>query len=45
MRDGKVIEAGQPEEVFTAERLSATYGVPVRVLRLEEQILAFNPLR
>lgn len=44
MRDGKVVEAGRPEDVFTAEKLSATYGVPVQVLRLEEQLIAFNPL-
>ncbi|MGQ9502802.1 MAG: ABC transporter ATP-binding protein [Anaerolineae bacterium] len=45
MREGKVVEAGYPEDVFTAEKLSATYGVPVQVLRLDEQLIAFNPLR
>jgi len=44
MRDGKVVEAGRPKDVFTAEKLSITYGVPVQVLRLEEQLIAFNPL-
>lgn len=44
MREGKVVEAGQPEDVFTADKLSATYGVTVRVLHLEEQLIAFNPL-
>ncbi len=44
MRDGKVVEAGRPEDVFTAEKLTATYGVSVQVLRLGERLIAFNPL-
>jgi len=35
MRDGQVLAAGPLEEVLVAERLSATYGVPVRVVEVE----------
>lgn len=35
MRAGQALASGSLEEVLTAERLSATYGVPVRVVRLE----------
>ncbi len=44
MRDGRAVAAGRPEDVFTAETLSATYGVPVQVLRLDEQLIAYHPL-
>lgn len=35
MRDGKALEAGPMDEVLTDEALSETYGVPVRVLRVD----------
>jgi iron complex transport system ATP-binding protein len=35
MRDGQVLDAGPLEEVLVAERLSLTYGVPVRVVEVE----------
>jgi len=35
LRAGQVVEAGPVEGVLTAERLSATYGVPVQVFQVE----------
>jgi iron complex transport system ATP-binding protein len=35
MRDGQVLDAGPMREVLEAGRLSATYGVPVRVVEIE----------
>jgi iron complex transport system ATP-binding protein len=40
VRAGQVQHNGTLEEVFTGERLSETYGIPVRVLELEGQRLA-----
>ncbi len=36
MRAGQVLAAGSLEDVFTAENLSRTYDVPVRVLQVED---------
>ena len=35
MRDGQVLAAGPPEVTLTAERLSATYAVPVQVFQVD----------
>jgi iron complex transport system ATP-binding protein len=35
MREGRVHRAGPLDEVFTTENLSATYGIPVRVIEVE----------
>lgn len=35
MRAGRVVASGPMEEVMTSERLTQTYGVPVRVLRVD----------
>jgi iron complex transport system ATP-binding protein len=35
MRDGQVLAAGPPEATLTAERLSATYAVPVQVFQVD----------
>jgi len=35
MRDGQVLDSGPLREVLDAERLSATYGVPVRVVEVD----------
>lgn len=35
MRDGRVLDTGPTESLFTSERLSLTYGVPVRVATVE----------
>jgi iron complex transport system ATP-binding protein len=35
MRGGQVLAAGPPEATLTAEKLSATYGVPVRVFEVD----------
>ncbi|MCC6803279.1 MAG: ABC transporter ATP-binding protein [Anaerolineae bacterium] len=37
MCDGQVFRAGVLADVFTSENLSATYGIPVRVSRLDGQ--------
>jgi iron complex transport system ATP-binding protein len=37
MRDGQVLAAGPPAATLTAEKLSATYGVRVRVLEVDHQ--------
>jgi iron complex transport system ATP-binding protein len=37
MRDGRVLTAGPPERTLTAENLSATYGVPVRVYEADRR--------
>lgn len=38
MRQGALLAAGALETTLTAEHLSATYGVPVRVLRVDGQL-------
>ena len=35
MQDGRVLDSGPLEEVLVADRLSLTYGVPVRVVEIE----------
>ncbi len=35
MRDGRVLESGPVDTVFTSERLTLAYGVPVRVATVE----------
>jgi iron complex transport system ATP-binding protein len=40
MRDGQVYRAGPLAEVFTAEHLSTTYGVPVSVTQVEGRQIA-----
>jgi iron complex transport system ATP-binding protein len=37
MRDGQVLAAGPPAATLTAEKLSATYGVPVHVLDVDQR--------
>jgi iron complex transport system ATP-binding protein len=37
MRDGRVLSAGRPEATLTAEELSATYGVSVRVYDVDHR--------
>ena len=45
MRDGRVLEAGSIGSVFTSEHLTHTYGVPVRVITVEErQVVLPGPL-
>ena len=39
MRDGQVLAAGPPEVTLTAERLSATYAVPVQVFQVDGKCL------
>ncbi len=40
MRDGQVYQTGRLPEVFTAEHLSATYGVPVSVTQVDGRRIA-----
>jgi iron complex transport system ATP-binding protein len=40
MREGQVYQTGPLAQVFTAEHLSATYGVPVRVTQVDGQRIA-----
>ncbi len=35
MRDGRVLEAGPTQSIFTSDHLTLTYGVPVRVRTVE----------
>lgn len=35
MREGRVVASGRTETVMTSEALSQTYGVPIRVLRVD----------
>jgi iron complex transport system ATP-binding protein len=35
MRGGQILAAGPPEATLTPEKLSATYGVPVQVYRID----------
>lgn len=35
MREGQILDAGPAEPMLTAEKLSATYGVPVQVFRVD----------
>jgi iron complex transport system ATP-binding protein len=44
MRAGQPLEAGPPEAVLTEATLSATYGAPVRVLRVDHRLVVFTPL-
>jgi len=37
MRAGQVLDSGPLTQLLTAEKLSATYGVPIRVARLEDR--------
>jgi ABC-type cobalamin transport system ATPase subunit len=37
MKDGRVLASGTAEEVLTAEGLTETYGVPVRVVPVDGQ--------
>jgi len=43
MRDGQIIQRGQPEEALTGETLGAVYGVPVSVERTESGRLVCAP--
>jgi iron complex transport system ATP-binding protein len=38
MRDGQVYGSGELADVFTAENLSATYGVPVQIARIDGRL-------
>ncbi len=40
MRNGQVYRTGSLSQVFTAEHLSATYNVPVRVTQVEGRRIA-----
>jgi iron complex transport system ATP-binding protein len=40
MREGQVYQTGPLPQVFTAEHLSATYGVPVKVTQVDGQRIA-----
>lgn len=42
MRDGRVVAAGPLEEVFRAELLSEVFGVPIRVHRVDGQLVALH---
>jgi iron complex transport system ATP-binding protein len=44
MRPGQPLEAGPPDAVLTESQLSATYGVPVQVLRVDHRLVVFTPL-
>jgi iron complex transport system ATP-binding protein len=35
MRDGRILDSGPLEQIMTAEKLSATYGVPIRVAEVQ----------
>jgi iron complex transport system ATP-binding protein len=35
MRDGQICGAGALADVFTSDNLSATYGVPVQIVRVD----------
>jgi iron complex transport system ATP-binding protein len=41
MRDGQVCGSGELDDVFTAENLSATYGVPVQIARVDGRRAVF----
>jgi iron complex transport system ATP-binding protein len=43
MREGQILDAGPMEAMLTAEKLSATYGVPVRVGHVEGQRVILMP--
>ncbi|MBN1890702.1 MAG: ABC transporter ATP-binding protein [Thermoflexales bacterium] len=43
MRNGQVYQAGLLSQVFTAEYLSVTYGVPVRVAEVDGQRVVLAP--
>jgi iron complex transport system ATP-binding protein len=40
MREGRVLKSGPTDEIMTGENLSATYGIPVRVAKLEGSTVA-----
>ena len=40
MRDGQVTGSGPLDEVFTSANLSATYGVPVRIVEIDGRPVA-----
>ena len=42
MRDGKVLQQGTMDEILTAEALSKTYRVPVRVRELDGKKVVFG---
>ena len=41
MREGQVCGSGELDDVFTAENLSATYGVPVQIARVDGRRAVF----
>jgi iron complex transport system ATP-binding protein len=45
MREGHVLDAGPIEQTLTAEKLSATYGVAVQVLQVEDKRVIWLPDR
>jgi iron complex transport system ATP-binding protein len=36
LKDGRLANAGPPDEVITEESMKATYGVDVRIVQLED---------
>jgi iron complex transport system ATP-binding protein len=40
MRTGQVLSSGSVDEIFTAENLTETYGVPIRIVLVEGQRIA-----
>jgi iron complex transport system ATP-binding protein len=40
MRAGQVVTSGSLDEIFTAENLTNTYGVPIRIVQVENQRIA-----
>jgi iron complex transport system ATP-binding protein len=43
MRNGQVLEAGPTQQMLTADRLSATYGVPVQVAHVGDRRVILLP--
>ncbi|HER63650.1 MAG: ABC transporter ATP-binding protein [Anaerolineaceae bacterium] len=42
MRNGRVLDAGHVDQVFTAEKLTKTYGIPVKVVQLDGLKIALH---
>jgi len=40
MRAGQVVTSGSLDEIFTADNLTNTYGVPIRIVQVENQRIA-----
>ena len=45
MRKGRVLDAGSAEQVFTAEKLTKTYGIPVEVVQVDGLKVALHEQR